>query len=168
MVLKLISSIAISLVPYKSPCWSLVSFTPDVMQSVIRPPIALGHRYKRNYLFLTSLDNYEASVADSLYSTLQHSSTEIKSPFFLIVHHIECFHHCSIRWFAGYLWRFACGSPFLFFWSSHRPVLFARLPHDWWNIWKAFHLLYSIFNPTTEWSSRHTRLAICSCGHRRL
>ena len=106
MVVKLISTIATSLVPYKSPCWSPVSFTPDVMQSEIRTPIALGHRYKRNYLFLTSsLLAYEASVADSLYSALQQTSSEIKSPFFLIVHHNVCFHCCSIRWFAGYLWQ---------------------------------------------------------------
>ena len=76
------------------------------MQSEIRTPIALGHRYKRNYLFLTSsLLHYEASVADSPCSAPQQSSSEIKSPFFLIVHHNVCFHRCSIRWFAGYLWQ---------------------------------------------------------------
>ena len=74
------------------------SFTPDVMQSEIRSPIALGHRYKRKYLFLTSsLLHYGASVAGSTYSAHQQTSTEIKSPFFFIVHHNECFHHCSLK-----------------------------------------------------------------------
>ena len=98
--------IAISLVPYKSLRWSLASFTPDVVPAAIRTPLVLYNRYKRDYLLSTSsILAYEASVADSLYSTLQHASTEIKSPFFLIVHHNVCFHRCSIRWFAGYLWR---------------------------------------------------------------
>jgi hypothetical protein len=53
------------------------------MQSEIRTPIALDHRYKRNYLLLTSsLLAYEASVADSRYSTLQHPSTGIFVPVF--------------------------------------------------------------------------------------
>ena len=98
--------IAISLVPYKSLRWSLASFTPDVVPAAIRTPLALYNRYKRDYLLSTSsILAYEASVADSLYSTLQHASTEIKSPFFLIVHHNVCFHRRSIRWFAGYLWQ---------------------------------------------------------------
>ena len=78
MVDKLIAAIAISLVPYKSPCWCLASFTPDVMQSVIRTPIALGNRHKRKYLLSTSfILAYEASVAGSRNSTHQHTSTEI-------------------------------------------------------------------------------------------
>jgi hypothetical protein len=59
------------------------SFIPDIMQSVIRSSIALCHRHKRNHLFLTSsLLAYEASVAGSLYSALQHPSTEIIVPVF--------------------------------------------------------------------------------------
>ena len=40
LVLQLILTIAISLVPYKNPCWCPASFTPDVMQSAIRSSIA--------------------------------------------------------------------------------------------------------------------------------
>ena len=71
----------------KACCWSLASFTPDVMQSEIIPitigTIALGNRHKRNCLLLTSsILAYEASVAGSLYSTLQHTSTGIVVPVF--------------------------------------------------------------------------------------
>ena len=169
MVDKLIAAIAISLVPYKSPCWCLASFTPDVMQSVIRTPIAPRHRYKRNYLFLTSLYlHYEASLAGSHNSTHQQLSSEIESPFFLIVHHIACFHRCSIRWFASSLWQapaeghlFSLNDPAIGQFSS----LDLRMISDL--IRKVFHLLYSILTLTTEWSSRHTRLCLCSAGNRR-
>ena len=53
------------------------------MQAVIRSPLALGNRYKRNYLFSTSfLLAYEASVVDSLCSTHQRTSTGIVVPVF--------------------------------------------------------------------------------------
>jgi hypothetical protein len=115
MVFQLILSAATSLVPYKSPCWRPASFTPDAMQSEIRSPIALGHRYKRKYLFLTSsLLAYEASVADSIYSAHQQTSTEIKSPFFLIVHHQNHFCFQQHKVICRLSLIIACGRPVLF------------------------------------------------------
>ena len=134
MVLLLITTIATSLVPYKSPCWSPASFTPDVMQSEIRTPIALGHRYKRNYLFLTSsLLHYEASVADSLYSTLQQTSTGIIVPVFPYRSPQWKFPPMQHKVICKLLLTGVCGRSNLFFLSDHRPVLFARPPHDCWS-----------------------------------
>jgi hypothetical protein len=105
-----------SLVPYKSLSLSLVRFTPDVVQSVIRSSIALAHSYKRKYLFLTSsLLAYEASVANSIYSTLQRSSTGIMFPFFLIVHHKESFRSMQHKVICKLLLTGVCGRPALFY-----------------------------------------------------
>ena len=53
----------------QKPVLKSCQLTPDVMQSLIRSPIALGHRYKRNYLFSTSL--YYITRLQSLIHSIQ-------------------------------------------------------------------------------------------------
>jgi len=99
-------TIATSLVPYKSLCWSLASFTPDVMQSEIRSPIALGNRYKRNYLLLTS--SIYITRLQSLIQSIQLINKhlqESRSRFSLSLTTRSISSSSSIRWFANPLWR---------------------------------------------------------------
>ena len=83
MVLQLIITIATSLVPYKSLCRSLASFTPDIMPTVIRSSLALLTGTNVTACFQHLLFNItRRTVAGSLYSTLQLLSTGIVVPVF--------------------------------------------------------------------------------------
>src|SRR5687768_9713142 len=93
------------------------------MQSAIRSSFALNNKYKRRYLLSTSsLLAYEASVADSLYSARQHSSTGIMFPFFLIVHHKESFRSMQHKVICKLSLTIVCGRPFLFLVLTRWPV----------------------------------------------
>ena len=106
VVFQLTLTIATSLVPYKSLCWSLARFTPDVMPTVIRSSLAFLTDTNVTTCFQHRLFNITRllSLVHSIRLFESHLQESL-SPFFLIVHHKVCFHLCSIRWFANYLWR---------------------------------------------------------------
>jgi hypothetical protein len=84
LLYRMTSTIATSLVPYKNLLLKSCSLYPGCYASSNQIIPGTLNRCKRNHLLSTSsLLAYEASVANSLYSTLQHSSTEIFVPVFL-------------------------------------------------------------------------------------
>jgi len=139
-LLRFYRSISTSLVPYKSLCWSLASFTPDVMPTAIRSSLALLTGTNVTTCFQHRLFNITRhSVADSLYSTLQLLSTEIIVPVFPYpclpvgrVHHQNSFpfqQHKVIRQLADYLWGSSAEGLLSSLKPQRWPVLFARPPH---------------------------------------
>jgi hypothetical protein len=102
-------AILISLVSYKSPDNVPDTFTPDVMQKLIRLHSALPfsiqafHGHNRYCPFSTPLSLNEASVGISLYSApFTHTLVTRWLPFSLSFTTAPVSGCCSIRWFAGY------------------------------------------------------------------
>ena len=104
-------AILTSLVSYKSPDNVPDTFTPDVMQTLIRLHSALPfhwafHGHDRDYPFSTSLSPNEASVGISIYSapfTLTLVTRWL--PFSLSFTTAPVSGCRSIRWFAGCSWK---------------------------------------------------------------
>ena len=129
MVFQLICAIATSLVPYKSLYWFLVSFTPDVMPSEIRSPMALITDTNVTTCFQHRFFNI--TRLQSLIQSIQLINTHLQespSLFFLIVHHIESFRSLQHKVICRLSLMIVCGRPILFVHVIHWPVRFARLP----------------------------------------
>ena len=124
-------AVSTSLVPYKSLCWCPANFTPDVMQSAIRSPIALLTDTNVNICFQHLLVNFTRLL--SLVYSIQLINTHLRKslfPFFLIVHHQKSFRSQQHKVICKLSLTIVCGRPFLLILVIHWPVRFARLPHE--------------------------------------
>ena len=114
MVLKLIRTIATSLVPYKSLCRSLASLTPDIMPTVIRSSLALLTDTNVTTCFQHRFFNITRRL--SLIHSIRLLNTHLQEslfPFFLIVHHQESFRSQQHKVICKLSLTIVCGRPTL-------------------------------------------------------